>query len=173
MPSGGEATTVIGPDTHIKGEIVFSSAAKVLGKIDGQIAAQGRLEIGSGAVCQATIQATTLIVEGTVEGNVLARERLELTPTAIIKGDIVAAKLMVAEGATFSGQCTVGESAVRGHAPAEAPRAVRSAPFTPPTAATPTITTRPAASPDLEGALAGLESKLAGFAKAKALNGEH
>ena len=45
-------------------------------------------------------------------GNLRATERIELRQSARLKGDLWAAKLLVAEGATFNGQCHVGKDAV-------------------------------------------------------------
>lgn len=53
------------------------------------------------------------MVDGQIEGNVTARERVELTAKARVKGDLVAARLVVAEGASFIGHCTVGADAVK------------------------------------------------------------
>lgn len=162
------AMTVIGPDTLFRGEMTFQSAARILGRFEGKITSPGQVEVGEGAQCKATIEAGTVVVDGLVEGDILARERLELNGTAQILGDITALKLVVAEGASFSGHCAVGPEAVKnaGAAPkAEAPAA--SLP-----AGTPRIarSTRPVESHggDLDATLSGLEAKLASFGKARA-----
>ncbi len=105
-------TTVIGPDTIIKGEMTFDSAAKILGKFEGKLTAKGELQVGQGANCKATVDAGTIIVDGVIEGNVTARERAKLNATAKVLGDITAKTLIVAEGATFTGRCHVGADAV-------------------------------------------------------------
>src|ERR1044071_4572713 len=95
-------TTVIGADTHIKGEMNFDGSARILGKFEGNIHAKGELHIADGASCKAVVEANKVTVDGTVEGNVSARERVELTSKAKMKGDLVAARLLVAEGASFT-----------------------------------------------------------------------
>lgn len=104
--------TVIGPDTRIKGEMSFERTARVLGEFEGKISTAGELQIGGSARCKAALEAGTLIVDGLVEGDVLARERVQLNGSAKIIGDIVAEKLIVSEGASFSGHCRVGPEAV-------------------------------------------------------------
>jgi cytoskeletal protein CcmA (bactofilin family) len=101
-------TTVIGADTHIKGEMTFEGSARLLGTFEGKISAKGELHIADGASCKASVDAARVTVDGAVEGNVSARERVELTARAKMKGDLIAAKLLVAEGATFVGHVTVG-----------------------------------------------------------------
>lgn len=110
--SNSSTTTVIGPDTIIKGEMTFDSAAKILGKFEGKLTAKGELQVGQGANCKATVDAGTIIVDGVIEGNVTARERAKLNASAKVIGDITAKTLIVAEGATFTGRCHVGADAV-------------------------------------------------------------
>jgi cytoskeletal protein CcmA (bactofilin family) len=106
-------TTVIGTGTHIKGEMTFEGSARLLGSFEGKISAKGELQIADGASCKAAVDAGTITIDGSVEGNVTARERIELTARAKMKGDLVAAKLLVAEGATFTGHVTVGPEAAK------------------------------------------------------------
>lgn len=166
MPESN-TTTVIGPDTLIRGEMTFQSAARILGKFEGRLVGPGQIEIGEGSHCKATVEAGTVVVEGAVEGDIVARERLELNPTAHVKGDIVALKLIVAEGASFSGHVAVGPEAVKAAAPARPETA--GAPTPAPAIKTARSGPRLSAEThnDLDATLAGLESKLAAFGKAR------
>jgi cytoskeletal protein CcmA (bactofilin family) len=107
-------TTIIGPDTHIKGEMSFDNTAKLLGSFEGQITAKGELQVAEGAKCKATVEASRVTVDGSVEGNMIARERVSLNANAAMKGDLTAAKLVVAEGAVFVGHVKVGPDAAKG-----------------------------------------------------------
>lgn len=107
-------TTVIGPDTHIKGEMVFDSTARILGTFEGKIIAKGEVQIGEGACCKASVEGISVVVDGLVEGDVLARERVQLNQKARVIGDVVASTLVVAEGASFVGNVRVGADAVKG-----------------------------------------------------------
>jgi cytoskeletal protein CcmA (bactofilin family) len=109
--SASAHTTVIGPDTTIKGEMTFEGAARILGNFEGKISAKGDLHIADGASCKASVDAARVTIDGTVEGNVSARERVELTAKAKMKGDLNAARLLVAEGAVFTGHVSVGPEA--------------------------------------------------------------
>lgn len=122
MADNQRQTTVIGPDTQIKGDMTFESSAQILGKFEGSITSNGDLQIANGASCLAQVKANRITVDGTVEGDVVGRERVKLNAGATVKGDIVAAKLAVEEGATFVGHCSVGAEAVKnlGSGPAKA-----------------------------------------------------
>ncbi|HZW09311.1 MAG TPA: polymer-forming cytoskeletal protein [Phycisphaerales bacterium] len=108
-----EQITVIGPDTRIKGEMSFDRTARILGRFEGKVTTAGELQVGASAHCAAALEAGTVIVDGTVDGDILARERVQLNGSARVNGDVVAEKLIVAEGASFSGHCRVGPEAVK------------------------------------------------------------
>lgn len=113
MAENQRQTTVIGPDTTIKGEMNFESSAQILGKFEGTITSNGDLQIANGATCKAAVKANRITVDGAIEGDVLGRERVKLNAGATVKGDVVAAKLAMEEGATFVGHCSVGADAVK------------------------------------------------------------
>lgn len=106
-------TTVLGPDTRFKGEMAFDGAAKILGRFEGTINANGEIEIGPTAKCKAVIEASSVVVDGTVEGNVTGREKVKLTANAKLHGDLIAKTLVIAEGAAFVGHCRVGPDATK------------------------------------------------------------
>lgn len=114
--TSGEFTTVIGADAVFKGELAFEKGVRVDGRVEGKISTKGHLAISQGGKLQADVTATNIVVEGEVKGNLNGSERVELRKTARLTGDIVAAKLLVAEGACFTGQCTVGADAAKGRA---------------------------------------------------------
>ena len=113
----GDFTTVIGPDAVFKGELSFEKGVRVDGKIEGKIATKGYLGVSQGGKLQADVEAGNITVEGQVTGNLNANDRVELRKTARLKGDIRASKLLVAEGAAFTGQCQVGPDAGASPAP--------------------------------------------------------
>ena len=109
--SAAPELTVIGPDTRIKGEMFFEKSARILGQFEGKIIAQGEVQIGNGAECNAAVEAQRIVVDGKVNGPIAAHDRLTLTENAEVQGDITAGTLVVAEGASFVGNCTVGPRA--------------------------------------------------------------
>jgi hypothetical protein len=52
-------------------------------------------------------------IEGTFKGNITAAERIELASTAHVLGDVRSTKLVIAEGATFVGNCCVSPDALK------------------------------------------------------------
>jgi cytoskeletal protein CcmA (bactofilin family) len=120
--SGKEAgvTTVIGSDAVFKGELSFDKGVRVDGRVEGKITTKGHLAVSKEGKLQADVEAGGIVVEGTVKGNLTAADRVELRQSAKLEGDIRASKLIVTEGASFSGHCSVGPNAGTGAAPAAA-----------------------------------------------------
>lgn len=133
MPEPTKPTTVIGPDTHVKGDMTFESTARIMGTFEGRIATKGELQVADSAICKAAVEAGKVLLEGAIEGNVTARDRFELTTKAKMKGDLIAAKLVVAEGATFAGHVSVGPDAVKAAKPLSLDLAVEPKPMGAPT----------------------------------------
>lgn len=117
MAEPGKPTTVIGSDTHIKGDMTFESTARILGTFEGRIVTKGEVQIADGASCRAAIEAAKVLLDGSVEGNVTARERMELTGKAKLKGDLIATRLVIAEGAAINGHVAVGPEASKSAKP--------------------------------------------------------
>ena len=116
-PPGSE--TLIGSDVTIKGELSFEGSMRVEGKIEGKISTKGKLALGKGAQITAEAAVGQIAIEGTFKGNVVASERIELASSAHVMGDVRAPKLVVAEGATFVGNCHVSPDALKDVKPAE------------------------------------------------------
>ncbi len=96
----------------VNGKLAFEGAARIDGQVDGEISA-GELTIGETAVVTATITAASVIVAGTVKGEITAKQRIEIRPTAKISGEISAPKLVMLEGATFDGRCSMHADGAR------------------------------------------------------------
>src|SRR5688572_975012 len=59
-------TTIIAGDTHIKGEMTFERAARIVGQFEGKITAKGQLQVADTAICRAEVNAAEVIVDGTI-----------------------------------------------------------------------------------------------------------
>lgn len=120
--------TVLGPDASFKGELSFEKGMRLMGKFEGKITTPGRLQVAREARMQADVEAGAITVEGDVKGNLTASDRIELKQSAHYEGDLRASKLVVDEGAVFSGHVSVGPEAVKGGRPPVGPGGVAGAP---------------------------------------------
>lgn len=122
-----EFPTVLGPDAVFKGELSFEKGLRLMGRFEGKINTAGRLHVAREAKMHADVDAGAIIVEGEVKGNLSATDRIELKQTARYEGDLRASKLVVDEGAVFTGNVTVGPDAVKARPP-QSPGAAGNAP---------------------------------------------
>jgi len=98
----------LGRRTVLNGSIKFSQTLRVLGKFTGTIEATGALIVEKDAVVDADrIEVASLTVYGTVIGNVVALDKVDMMSGATVQGDVTAAKLRIADGVLFKGQCSM------------------------------------------------------------------
>lgn len=106
--AGGDFPTIIGPDAKFEGKLTFEKGLRLQGSLKGEIQTPGRVHVSKEAKLDANVEAGSISVEGEVKGNLSANDRIELKNTARYEGDLQAAKLVVDEGAVFSGHVSVG-----------------------------------------------------------------
>jgi cytoskeletal protein CcmA (bactofilin family) len=103
-----ENIVVFGPSTAFNGFLRFKETLCIQGKFRGTIEAAGALIVDKGAVVEADhISVTSLIVYGTVVGAVHAEDKIDMFPGAEVRGDVSAARLRIADGVSFEGQCSM------------------------------------------------------------------
>ena len=99
--------TFLAPDVTFTGNIRFSKPFIIKGSVTGKIDATGDLVVDTGAVVNADIGASRVLIRGTVAGNINGGKLVFVTSTGSVKGDITSAQLVLEPGSTFSGRCTM------------------------------------------------------------------
>ena len=107
---GGSVSTILGKETHFQGVLEFKRPLQINGYFEGEIITDSVLLIGESATVKANIRAKSVIIGGEVTGNVEALEKLEMLSTGKIYGNIRTAKLQVADGVVFDGNCEMIDS---------------------------------------------------------------
>jgi cytoskeletal protein CcmA (bactofilin family) len=103
----GGMDAFLGKGTKITGKLVFEGPGRIEGQVEGEIAAQDVLTVGEGALVNAKVAGTTIVIEGQVTGDVTAKTRLELRSSARVNGNVSAPSLVMHEGAVLNGQCSM------------------------------------------------------------------
>ena len=99
---------VFGPSTAFTGLLKFKETLCIQGKFSGTIEASGVLIVDKGAVVETDhISVASLTVHGTVVGTVEALDKVDMHSGAEVRGDISAARLRIADGVIFEGQCSM------------------------------------------------------------------
>ncbi|MBI5022115.1 MAG: polymer-forming cytoskeletal protein [Ignavibacteriales bacterium] len=109
-PETGTELNLIAAGTMIEGKLRTPGSIRIDGKIVGEVNATQNIAIGSTGDVDGNITAKSITIGGKIKGIVVAQEKLVFESKAIIKGDIRAAKLVIDEGATFDGKCTMSEA---------------------------------------------------------------
>ncbi len=94
--------TLIGQDSHFKGDLVSKRVVRIDGIIEGNVQAD-TLIIGKTGSIKGDVSAREIEVNGGIEGNVKAEEIVEIRPEGSVEGDINTVKLIISEGALFAG----------------------------------------------------------------------
>ncbi|HEV2621460.1 MAG TPA: polymer-forming cytoskeletal protein [Frateuria sp.] len=114
-------TSLIARGTVIRGDLRFSGALHLDGRIEGTVLAEGEdavFTLSEQGQVQGEIRVPHAIINGQVHGDIHATERLELAPQARIAGDVHYRTLEMAAGAQVNGRMS---HRVDGSAPRELP----------------------------------------------------
>ena len=130
---GKPNTVTLGPRDRVVGQLYVEGDLRVGGRVDGEVIATGDVDIGATARLKASVAGREINVRGQVTGNVTARHRLQLAGSSSLTGDVQAERLVIQDGATFSGNISMGKpvGTAREPAPAGPPPAVAAPPPTP------------------------------------------
>ena len=99
--------TMIGEGTSFEGTIVVPHSIRIDGTIKGKIETSETLTVGDTGVVDADIIAKSAIIAGKVVGNLSVEDRVELESQASLVGDLITRDLVINEGATFHGNCSM------------------------------------------------------------------
>lgn len=95
--------TVIGPNTHFKGDVRSDGGIRIEGIVEGTVETTGNLVITESAKVLAEIKANNISIAGAVKGNITA-SRVEILDTGRVWGDLTIKSLLINEGAYLRGQ---------------------------------------------------------------------
>jgi cytoskeletal protein CcmA (bactofilin family) len=90
---------------------IRAGRVQVEGNFEGNMAATREMRVSQNGRCKGSFNAGNLHVEGSIEGEAVVHDRMDLSSSAQMKGQIIATRLIVADGASFSGRCTIGKFA--------------------------------------------------------------
>jgi cytoskeletal protein CcmA (bactofilin family) len=98
-------TTTLGKETVFAGIMRFTDSLQINGSLEGEIISTGSLYIEEGALINANIQVSSIVVAGIVKGNIIATDKLEILTSGKVYGNIRTARLRIADGVVFKGKC--------------------------------------------------------------------
>jgi len=99
--------SLIGHNTEIVGNIVFTGGLHIDGKVKGNIVATepgALLALGDQGVIEGEVRVTNVVLHGRIQGDVHAAERIELAANARVAGNVYYSLIEMAMGAEVNGQ---------------------------------------------------------------------
>ncbi|MDR0486851.1 MAG: polymer-forming cytoskeletal protein [Treponema sp.] len=97
---------ILGKTTSFTGVLKFSTTVRIRGTFKGTIEAEGDLIVDRDATVETDhITVSSLTVYGSVSGTVYAQNKVDMMNGAKVRGDVTAARLRIADGVLFEGQC--------------------------------------------------------------------
>lgn len=100
----------LGSDSSLEGHLNFKGQARLDGAFKGRIQGEGTLLVGPQARVEADIHATEVVISGQVIGEVVATSRIEMRAPGKLLGNINAPLVVMDEGVTFEGHCTMASA---------------------------------------------------------------
>jgi cytoskeletal protein CcmA (bactofilin family) len=96
---------VLKSGAHFDGLIALRGAGRLDGSVRGEVIGSDLLWIGEAARVDARMTAPEIVIEGDFRGEAAASGRIELLSSARVRATLETARLILAEGAFFEGQC--------------------------------------------------------------------
>ena len=101
---------IIAEGTVFEGTLKADSDVSVSGRIIGKLEVTGRAVVAPEGTVEGEVTASNANIAGTVLGDLIIGERLLLGSSARVEGTIKTGRLIVEEGATFNGECQMGQT---------------------------------------------------------------
>jgi len=94
---------LIGSKVTVKGSISGNQDLVVQGRVEGRVGLENRLTVEEEGSVQADVEVSEAAVHGELRGDVVASKAAFLHATARVAGNIRAPRIVIEEGARFSG----------------------------------------------------------------------
>ena len=109
---GGDSqmNALLGKGSEFEGKLSFEGSVRIDGHMKGEVRSKDKLVVGDGAKVEAEVDVGSAEISGEVTGNITAKDRVELKKPARVKGDIATPVLVIEEGVTFDGNCSMSGS---------------------------------------------------------------
>jgi cytoskeletal protein CcmA (bactofilin family) len=110
----------LGPRDRLIGQLFIEGDLRVSGTVEGQVEATGNVDVAEGATVKASVSGREVGISGEVHGPVTASKKLVVSRSGSLVGDVRVPRLVIQDGATFSGNVSMGKQPAEA---AEAPEA--------------------------------------------------
>lgn len=108
---------IIGHGTLIEGGLTAQGDIRIAGKVIGNVKVNGKTVVTPEGEVEGEIRATQADIAGRVHGEIHTQERLILKESAKVEGSLFTKKLVIEDGARFTGNCDMSDTLPQHKAP--------------------------------------------------------
>jgi cytoskeletal protein CcmA (bactofilin family) len=116
-------SVTLGPNDRLVGQLYVEGDLRLGGTVEGQVEATGDVEVAQEANVKASVVGRGVSISGKVDGAVTAKDKLVVSRSGSLTGDVRVARLVIQDGARFSGNVSMGKAALNTREPAAEPAA--------------------------------------------------
>ncbi|MCQ2974567.1 MAG: polymer-forming cytoskeletal protein [Bacteroidales bacterium] len=102
--------SIIALGTDLDGTIKSNGSLRIAGKFNGNINLSEYLYIDQTGIAEGEITCKNAKINGSFKGKLIVQEHLELLTSAVVEADISTNKIVINEGAIFTGTCKMDSS---------------------------------------------------------------
>jgi cytoskeletal protein CcmA (bactofilin family) len=113
----GDLNGFLDNGSHLQGELRFDASFRVDGKLTGTVQSDGDLIVGDSGEVEGEISVGQIFVSGTVKGTIRAQRRIQITPHGKVFAELDTPSLVIEDGATFEGRCSMSREGARAPGP--------------------------------------------------------
>jgi cytoskeletal protein CcmA (bactofilin family) len=113
----GDLNGFLDNGSHLQGELRFDASFRVDGKLTGTIHSEGDLIVGDSGEIEGELSVGQVFVSGTVRGSIKASRKIQIAPHGKVFAEIDTPSLVIEDGATFEGRCSMNREGVRAAGP--------------------------------------------------------
>ena len=105
----GALTAFIDQGSEFSGKLSFKDTVRIDGRFEGEISSENTLIVGETGSITANIRSQMIVISGEVHGEITASGQVVLHKTARVDGNIHTARLVVEDGAVFTGRIEMNQ----------------------------------------------------------------
>lgn len=103
-----EQITLVGEGSVFEGTLQADGDVRASGRVTGIVDVEGTVVVAESGAVDGELRATNASIAGQMRGDIIVEERLTIRSTAEVDGSIQAGRLVIEEGAVFTGECDMG-----------------------------------------------------------------
>ena len=105
--ASADMETVVGPEAYFQGAMTVRGSVRVEGRVEGDVLEAQTVVLGPTGRVRGNVCAEIVVVGGQVNGDIVASAGVEIKSSGKVAGNLRTPKLLIEEGATFDGVCSM------------------------------------------------------------------